>query len=621
MLLRSRFLVFFSAVLFVALDAEIATSGTARIPVVSDENWKAVAEVVPSNSRTHSFAFDDAPDGSGAARSHSPRKFESLGVRGVNFDLDGNVPYIICEEYDNAACPHGKCPEKTKKCYLEGEQTKLGCFATWLFNSSATHYDTSNMQFGLKGCWHEHMSNDGECLSEDICEADVRQAGKDETQRSLFCCCRTHNCNHKGIVVDPIHPVTKSPLPPAPEVPEVSFLEMFHTTDIWYVFVVLGILIFTGIVSLIAYYRYRERRYMKATCGHHANASHLPLISSECNDETLLSTVDPTPLSENRTPLPTTFVLGELIKQGRFGKIVKATWQTQGAFETVACKVFAYDDADSFMKEIGIFRTPLVDSNPFVVRYIAHESLCDESGVESNRIYTEYHPNGSLHDYLKAHVLSLTESFRMMTTIMEGLAFLHEEVRREHVLKPIIVHRDFKSKNVLVKRDLSTCIADFGLSMIFESNRKPTGEKETVHTQVGTRRYMSPEVLEGATEFTPMAFRQVDVYAAGLVIWEVLSRTRLSDEDDVGPYADPFHDIEPKLGEFRKYIKVLKQRPPIRPALEENIYTRPVVDTVREMWYQEPDGRVASGCVRERFQACHERFLRADSVSIDSSCP
>lgn len=40
---------------------------------------------------------------------------------------------------------------------------------------------------------------------------------------------------------------------------------------------------------------------------------------------------------------------------------------------------------------------------------------------------------------------------------------------------------------------------------------------------------MSPEVLEGATEFTAFAFRQIDVYAAALVIWEILSRTVLKE--------------------------------------------------------------------------------------------
>jgi hypothetical protein len=36
---------------------------------------------------------------------------------------------------------------------------------------------------------------------------------------------------------------------------------------------------------------------------------------------------------------------------------------------------------------------------------------------------------------------------------------------------------------------------------------------------------MAPEVLDGAMEFSAFAFRQIDVYAAALVIWEVVSRT------------------------------------------------------------------------------------------------
>lgn len=40
---------------------------------------------------------------------------------------------------------------------------------------------------------------------------------------------------------------------------------------------------------------------------------------------------------------------------------------------------------------------------------------------------------------------------------------------------------------------------------------------------------MSPEVLEGATEFSAFAFRQIDVYAAALVLWEVIKRTVFHD--------------------------------------------------------------------------------------------
>jgi serine/threonine protein kinase len=59
--------------------------------------------------------------------------------------------------------------------------------------------------------------------------------------------------------------------------------------------------------------------------------------------------------------------------------------------------------------------------------------------------------------------------------------------------KPTIAHRDFKSKNVLLTSNLTSCIADFGLALVFYPN-STCGD---AHGQVGTRRYMAPEVLEG----------------------------------------------------------------------------------------------------------------------------
>lgn len=71
-----------------------------------------------------------------------------------------------------------------------------------------------------------------------------------------------------------------------------------------------------------------------------------------------------------------------------------------------------------------------------------------------------------------------------------------------------------------------------------------------MNSQVGTRRYMSPEVLEGATEFTAFAFRQIDVYAAALVLWEILSRTAM-DKGMLRDYAGLLrHSFESNLPFF-----------------------------------------------------------------------
>lgn len=70
---------------------------------------------------------------------------------------------------------------------------------------------------------------------------------------------------------------------------------------------------------------------------------------------------------------------------------------------------------------------------------------------------------------------------------IQGLMHLHEAIPGKgpaESAKPSIAHRDFKSKNVLLKSDMTVCIADFGLAIIFQPG-KSCGD---THGQVGTRR-------------------------------------------------------------------------------------------------------------------------------------
>lgn len=60
-----------------------------------------------------------------------------------------------------------------------------------------------------------------------------------------------------------------------------------------------------------------------------------------------------------------------------------------------------------------------------------------------------------------------------------------------------------------------------------------------VLTQVGTRRYMAPEVLEGAINFQRDAFLRIDMYAMGLVLWELVSRCKAADGEQGGSPEHP----------------------------------------------------------------------------------
>ncbi|WKY00915.1 hypothetical protein Q1695_015154 [Nippostrongylus brasiliensis] len=190
----------------------------------------------------------------------------------------------------------------------------------------------------------------------------------------------------------------------------------------------------------------------------------------------------------------------------------------------------------------------------------------------------------------EANVLSMKQSLRIISGMLEGLAFLHEAQGNKFT----VVHRDIKSKNILLKAvesvndgevALTACIADFGLAAVFSSPQID----DQVMGQVGTFRYMSPEVLEGATEFTVPAFQRIDVYAMALVMWEVLSRTALSDHDEVPPYKQPFEDVTsmyPSLGEMRDVV--------VASAIEY---------TIRDMWHTIADGRITASLARERMNA------------------
>lgn len=62
--------------------------------------------------------------------------------------------------------------------------------------------------------------------------------------------------------------------------------------------------------------------------------------------------------------------------------------------------------------------------------------------------------------------------------------------------------------------------------------------------QVGTRRYMAPEVLEGAINFQRDSFLRIDMYAMGLVLWELVSRCSESDGESNSTGMLPHNQVK-----------------------------------------------------------------------------
>ena len=220
----------------------------------------------------------------------------------------------------------------------------------------------------------------------------------------------------------------------------------------------------------------------------------------------------------------------EIKARGRFG----AVWKGMVDDEKAAVKIFPLQDKQSWFAEQEIYNLPQM-SHENVLKFIGVDKRGDGLQMEFWLI-TAFHEQGSLCDYLKLNTVSLDDLCKLSLGIASGLTHLHTEIpcQRGSGIKPAIAHRDFKSKNVLIRSDGTACIGDFGLALQF----KPNEIVGDTHGQVGTRRYMAPEVLEGAINFSRDAFLRIDMYACGLVLWEVATRCR--DIGTVTPYKLPF---------------------------------------------------------------------------------
>ncbi|KAL7976445.1 hypothetical protein Chor_008394 [Crotalus horridus] len=162
--------------------------------------------------------------------------------------------------------------------------------------------------------------------------------------------------------------------------------------------------------------------------------------------------------------------------------------------------------------------------------------------------------------------------------------------------------QDFKSKNVLLKNDLTAVLADFGLAVRFEPG-KPPGD---THGQVGTRRYMAPEVLEGAINFQRDSFLRIDMYAMGLVLWELVSRSTATDgkfQCPVDEYLLPFEEEigqHPSLEELQEIVVHKKMRPVFKDHWLKHPGIAQLCVTIEECWDHDAEARLSAGCVEER---------------------
>ncbi|KAL5506152.1 hypothetical protein EMCRGX_G007733 [Ephydatia muelleri] len=227
----------------------------------------------------------------------------------------------------------------------------------------------------------------------------------------------------------------------------------------------------------------------------------------------------------------------------------------------------------------------------------------------------EYHENGSLYDYISNHTLTTPQVHIFLSSIVGGLAHLHSEIRADNEVKPGIAHRDLKSKNILVKRDMTCCLADFGLAIRQDLLKQSCVEKVPPHPQQRTKRYMAPEIQDSSISAHSFStYQQADMYALSLVMWELLRRCQVGGK--APEYAVPYqghvpHD--PSVEEMRDIVVLREIRPELEERWNRNEVLAVVSSLMQECWRSNPHARLTVGRVRKSLQMAQIQDNNKDS--------
>lgn len=319
------------------------------------------------------------------------------------------------------------------------------------------------------------------------------------------------------------------------------------------------------------------------------------LITTNVGDSTLAELLDHSCTSGSGSGLPflvqrtvaRQITLLECVGKGRYGEVWRGSWQG----ENVAVKIFSSRDEKSWFRETELYNTVML-RHENILGFIASDMTSRHSSTQLWLI-THYHEMGSLYDYLQLTTLDTVSCLRIVLSIASGLAHLHIEIFGTQG-KSAIAHRDLKSKNILVKKNGQCCIADLGLAVMHSqsTNQLDVGN----NPRVGTKRYMAPEVLDETIQVDCFdSYKRVDIWAFGLVLWEVARR--MVSNGIVEDYKPPFYDVvpnDPSFEDMRKVVCVDQQRPNIPNRWFSDPTLTSLAKLMKECWYQNPSARLTA---------------------------
>uniref|UniRef100_H2Y4H3 non-specific serine/threonine protein kinase n=1 Tax=Ciona savignyi TaxID=51511 RepID=H2Y4H3_CIOSA len=164
-------------------------------------------------------------------------------------------------------------------------------------------------------------------------------------------------------------------------------------------------------------------------------------------------------------------------------------------------------------------RRELLFNEVVIMRDYHHENIVDmySSFLVGDELWVvmEYMEGGALTDLVTRHRLNEPQIATVCVSVLNALAYLHSQG---------VIHRDIKSDSILLTKDLTVKLSDFGFCAQISSD---VPKRKSL---VGTPYWMAPEVVS-RSPYGP----EVDIWSLGIMIMEMV--------DKEPPYFDeaPLH--------------------------------------------------------------------------------
>ncbi|OAY44982.1 serine/threonine-protein kinase-like protein At5g23170 [Manihot esculenta] len=179
------------------------------------------------------------------------------------------------------------------------------------------------------------------------------------------------------------------------------------------------------------------------------------------------------------------------------------------------------DNSKKLDNEIFILSS-LRDRSPYIIGFLgtSHDSAAassEEKKIINNRklLVMEFMPNGSLHEMLHGAQTppSWPKRVEIALQIARAIQVLHES-------KPLVIHRDIKSTNILFDSNWNVKLADYGLAVL---SRADSSSHQTIQP-AGTIGYIDPCYTTPSKLST-----KNDVFSYGVVLLEIISSRKAID--------------------------------------------------------------------------------------------